>query len=242
MIAGVGAVLPTGLRSHPPLLHLPSPLAGVVEGPDLGPWLKRKKDLRLLARAAVLALPAAGAALAGLALDMEELGLFVAIGREPPDEGEAEASLAAMETAGALDRVKLGGEGRALYPPLLPLRTLPNLVLAHVAIQYGIRGDNVCLAGGEAAGASAWDAANAALAAGRCSAALVGAAYSAVDLASARDRLRLGLQGAPGEGAVFVVLTAPTERPRVARALWEARVGDVGPVFAMLGAVGGSGG
>ncbi|GDX83852.1 hypothetical protein LBMAG42_56630 [Deltaproteobacteria bacterium] len=238
MIVGVGAVLPSGLRLHSPLLHLPSALAGVVDGPDLGPWLKRKKDLRLLARAAVLALPAAGAALGGLALDMEELGLFVAIGREPPDEGEAEASLAAMETAGALDRAKLGGEGRALYPPLLPLRTLPNLVLAHVAIQYGIRGENACLAGGEAAGASVWDAANAALAAGRCSAALVGAAYSAVDLASARDRLRLGLAGPPGEAAVFVVLTAPTERPGVDVRAWMEQVGDVGPVLALLGAVG----
>lgn len=237
MIVGVGAVLPDALREHAPLLHLPSPLAGVVDGPELGPWLKRKKDLRLLARAAVLALPAAGAALAGLELDMEELGLFMAIGREPPDEGEAEASLAAMETEGALDRVKLGGEGRALYPPLLPLRTLPNLVLAHVAIQFGIRGENVCLAGGEAAGIAAWEAANAALAAGRCSAALVGAAYSGVDLASARDRLRLGQVGAPGEGAVFVVLTAPTERPTVDRAGWAERVGDVGPVFALLGVV-----
>lgn len=237
MIIGVGALLPAGLRVHPPLIHLPSSLAGVVDGPDLGPWLKRKKDLRLLARAAVLALPAAGAALRGLPLDMEELGLFVAIGREPPDEGEAEASLAAMETAGALDRAKLGGEGRALYPPLLPLRTLPNLVLAHVAIQYGIRGENVCLAGGVSAGAAAWDAANAALLAGRCSAALVGAACSAVDLASARDRLRLGLDGPPGEGAVFVVLSAPTERPRVDVRAWLGRVGDVGPVFGLLGAV-----
>lgn len=239
MIIGVGALLPAGLRAHPPLLHLPSPLAGVMEGPDLGPWLKRKKDLRLLARAAMLALPAAGAALQGLVLDMEELGLFVAIGREPPDEGEAEASLAAMETAGALDRAKLRGEGRALYPPLLPLRTLPNLVLAHVAIQYGIRGENVCLAGGESAGAAAWEAANAALRAGRCTAALVGAAYSAVDLASARDRLRLGLAGPPGEAAVFVVLSAPTERPYVDVGAWRARVGDVGPVLALLGAVSG---
>lgn len=238
MIAGIGAVLPTGLRDHPPLHGLPSARAGVVDGPDLGAWLKRKKDARLLARAAALALPAAGRALAGLVLDMNELGIFVAVGREPPDEGEAEASLAAMANAGVLDIARVGGEGRALYPPLLPLRTLPNMVLAHVAIQHGIRGENACLAGGAEAGAAVWEAANAALASGRCAAALVGAAYSSVDLASARDRLRLGVDGPPGEGALFVVLTAPYPRPAVDQRAWAARVGDVGPVFSLLGVLG----
>ena len=235
MIAGIGAVLPTGLRDHPPLFGLPSLRAGVVDGPDLEAWLKRKKDARLLARASALALPAAGRALAGLCLDMDELGIFVAVGREPPDEGEAEASLAAMASNGALDIERVGGEGRALYPPLLPLRTLPNMVLAHIAIQHGIRGENACLAGGAEAGGAVWEAANAALASGRCSAALVGAAYSSVDLASARDRLRLGLHGPPGEGACFVVLTAPVPRPDVDLSAWAVRVGDVGPVFAFLG-------
>ncbi|MSQ02557.1 MAG: hypothetical protein EXR71_11835 [Myxococcales bacterium] len=238
MIAAVGAVLPAGLRVHPPLSALPSALAGVVDGPDLVPWLKRRKDARLLPRAAELALPAAGRALSGFSGDRDELGLFVAVGREPPDEGEAEASIAAMARDGRLDRERFGDEGRALYPPLLPLRTLPNMVLAHVAIQSGIRGDNACLAGGFDAGAAVWEAANDALAAGRCVAALVGAAFSAVDRASARDRHRLGQTEPPGEGAIFVLLLAPTVRPHADLRAWRQRVGALGPVDAFLGAVG----
>lgn len=237
MILAVGAVLPDALRDHAPLSALPDARAGVVDGPDLSRWLKRRKDARLLPRAAELALPAAGIALAGFAGDAEDLGLFVAVGREPPDEGDAEASIAAMAHDGRLDRARLGDAGRALYPPLLPLRTLPNMVLAHIALQHGIRGENGCLAGGPEAGAAAWHTANEALAAGRCRMALVGAAWSGVDRASARDRLRLGATVPPGEGAVFALLDAPVALPAVDGPAWEQRVGDLGPVALLLGLV-----
>lgn len=233
MIVGYGELLPTGLAPSPLLAALPDARAGRVEGPELGPWLRRKKDARLMARAAALAMPAAGRAMAGFDGDPEELGIFVAVGREPPDEGEAEDSLAAMATDGRLDLAKLGGRGRDLYPPLLPLRTLPNMVLAHVAIQWGIRGENGVQAGGPEAGWAAWRAACLALAEGRCREVLVGAACSSVDLASARDRLRLGLTGPPGEGAIFVRLRAPEPaavRELAAEAALCAEVGDVGPV------------
>lgn len=237
MILGLGVQLPPGLGESPRLRHLPDARAGLVPGPDLGPWLKRRKDARLLPRAAELALPAAGMALRGFGGNAEELGIFVAVGREPPDEGEAEASLVAMEKEGGLDLEALRGEGRALYPPLLPLRTLPNMILAHVAIQHGIRGENAVFAGGEEAGRHAWEAACDALTERRCEAVLVGAAYSAVDLASARDRIRLGRLGPPGEGAVFVLLGAAQELPSFVTSYWASRVGDVGPVAPFLGLV-----
>lgn len=222
----------TALAFLPALRWLPDPRGAAVDGPDLGPWLKRRKDARLLARASQLALPAAGRALAGFAGDAEELGIFVAVGREPPDEGDAEASLAAMERDGDLDRERLGGPGRALYPPLLPLRTLPNMVLAHVAIQHGIRGDNGTFAGGPEAGAQALAAGIRAVAEGRAPFALVGAAYSAVDLASARDRVRLGATDPPGEAAVFALIgeggRAPVAGDGRAEALRRA-LGDCGP-------------
>ncbi len=228
-----------GVRPHRALELLASPLAGWVDGPDLGPWLKRRKDARLLARASQLALPAAGRALAGWpgwALQGEELGLFVAVGREPPDEGDAEASLAAMAREGVLALDLLGGPGRAAYPPLLPLRTLPNMVLAHVSIQHGIRGENGTWAGGSEAGAQALRAAFRAVEEGRAPFALVGAAYSAVDLASARDRLRLGETDAPGEAAVFALLgpggVAVPDAPD-----WRAAMGDCGPVNGLWGLV-----
>lgn len=228
--AGESAVLPSAA-----LAALPDPRAAVVPGPDLGRWLARRKDVRLLARAAKLALPAAGRALLGFDGEREELGLYVAVGREPPDEGECEPALAAMETAGALDLGKLGTEGRALYPPLLPLRTLPNMVLAHVSIQHGIRGENGTYAGGPEAGAQALAEGVRAIEEGRATYALVGAAWSAVDIASARDRVRLGDSDPPGEGAVFALLgwggaSIPTTSPR-----WRAALGDLGPVEGLLG-------
>jgi 3-oxoacyl-(acyl-carrier-protein) synthase len=223
----------TAVFPSPRLAELPDPRAAVVEGPSLVGWLKRRKDARLLPRAAELALPAAGRALAGFTGDPEDLAIFVAIGREPPDEGEAEASLAAMERGGALDRERLGDAGRALYPPLLPLRTLPNMVLAHVAIQHGIRGENGTYAGGAEAGAQALRAGLRCVEEGRAPFALVGAACSEVDLASARDRWRLGRREPPGEAALFALLgpggIPPSDDPARTVQL-RAAIGDCGAV------------
>lgn len=236
----------TAVRPVPHLADLPDGRAALVEGPSLVGWLKRKKDARLLPRAAELALPAAGRALLGFAGDPEELGLCVAVGREPPDEGEAEASLAAMASvdedgARTLDRALLGGPGRALYPPLLPLRTLPNMVLAHVAIQHGIRGENGTWAGGAEAGAQALRAAFRMVDEGRAPFCLVGAASSAVDLASARDRLRLGETAPPGEAAIFALIGpggASVRRHTALTAVMRAAIGDCGAVEGLYGVLG----
>jgi 3-oxoacyl-(acyl-carrier-protein) synthase len=238
LAAGEHALVPTA-----ELRDLADPRAGVVIGPDLGPWLARRKDLRLLPRAAVLALPAAGRALVGFGGDREELGIFVAVGREPPDAGEAEPAFFASARDGRLDRERLAAEGRALYPPLLPLRTLPNMVLAHVAIQHGIRGENATFAGGWEAGVQALAEGVRAIREGRCVFALVGAAASNVDLPSARDRLRLGLDGAPGEAAVFALLgpggrALPPGPGEALRARWRAAVGDTGGVEGLVGLLG----
>ncbi|MEC8423291.1 MAG: hypothetical protein VX000_05910, partial [Myxococcota bacterium] len=85
-----------GLRDHPPLRHLPGGArAGVVDGPDLKPWLRRRKDRKVMARPSQLALAAAGPAMAGFEGDRSELGIYLGVGREPPDSGESEAALAA---------------------------------------------------------------------------------------------------------------------------------------------------
>jgi hypothetical protein len=188
---------------------LPWSGAGVVGRPDLRPWLLRRKDRKLLSRAAQLALPAAGTALGAWAGDREELGLFVGVGREPPDTGASEPSLAASSSGGRLDPEALSTRGRELYPPLLPLLTLPNLVLSHVSINLGIHGCNGTVAGECAAGLGALVEATWAVAEGRCPAALAGGADSRVDFGSARDLYRLGRAGRerpPGEGAVFLLL------------------------------------
>ncbi|MFH1468494.1 MAG: beta-ketoacyl synthase N-terminal-like domain-containing protein [Pseudomonadota bacterium] len=225
LITGLGLVTPLGqepdalwarlrdgtvvLASEDDLAGLPSALCGRVGPVDLRAWLRRRKDRKLLSRAAELALPAAGRALGGWAGDRVGLGLFVGVGREPPDTGSAEPALVAACIDGRLDPTALAGAGRELYPPLLPLLTLPNLVLSHVSINLGVMGPNGTVAGEAAAGLGALAEACHAIAEGRCPAALAGAADSRVDFGTARDLYRLGRAGparSPAEGAVFLLL------------------------------------
>ncbi len=225
VISGLGLVTPLGTEPrqvaenlsesrcvvcpHADLALLPSDLAASVERVNLRPWLLRRKDRKLMSRAARLALPAAGRALGRWAGDREQLGLYVGVGREPPDSGASEPSLVASHREGRLDPDALAGRGRELYPPLLPLLTLPNLVLSHVSINLGVRGPNTTVAGEAAAGLAALVEASHAVLEGRCPAALVGAADSRVDFGTARDLYRLdraGPQRAPAEGAVFLLI------------------------------------
>lgn len=196
----------SGLVAHPPLHALPGTRAGVVERPGFRPYLRRRKDAKLMTRAARLALAAAGDALQGWTGDRMSLGVYLGVGREPPDDGEAELALAVSCRDGQLDEALLAGPGRDRYPPLLPLKTLPNMALAHISIHLGIGGDNGAWAGGPEAGRCALEEACWAIREGRASAALAGGADSLVDLGSARDRLRMGEEGAPGEGAALFLL------------------------------------
>ena len=50
----------SGLRPLDVLASLPDSSAGLVAGPDLKPWLKRRKDAKLLPRSAELALGSSG--------------------------------------------------------------------------------------------------------------------------------------------------------------------------------------
>ena len=196
----------SGLSAHPPLAHLPDGRAGIVAKPDFRRFLRRRKDAKLMTRATRLALAAAGAALGDWPGDRAALGLYLGVGREPPDDGDAEAALAAAAVGGVLDEARLAGRGRDLYPPLLPLKTLPNMALAHVSINLGIGGDNGAWAGGAEAGARALAEACWAITEGRAPAALAGGADSLVDLGSARDRLRMGAGGVPGEAAAVLLI------------------------------------
>lgn len=190
----------SGVVSHPPLSPLPSDRAGLAR-PDYRRWLRRRKDAKLMTRAARLGLATCGRALQGYTGELRELGLFIGVGREPPDDGEAEAALAAAHRDGVLDEARLAGRGRDLYPPLLPLKTLPNMILAHASIHLGIQGENGAWAGDQRASLQAARAAYWAVAEGRCPAAIISGADSAVELGAARDRLRQGRHGPAGEGA-----------------------------------------
>lgn len=200
-----------GLSPDPLLARMPGPsVAGRVEGPNLRPWLLRRKDKKLMARPSQLALVAFGEALGDHVVDRAALALHVGVGREPPDQGQAQAALVAAAGPDGLDEVRLAGPGRDLYPPLLPLQTLPNMALAHVSIHLGVHGENGAWAGGPAAGLVAVSEALHDLTEGRADWALAGAADSTVDRGSQRDRLRMGATSAPGEAGAALLLSRDT--------------------------------
>ena len=200
--AGKTSVRPAG--DHRDELPVPGFCPAKV---DVRPLLKRRKDRKLLPRAAELAIVAAHSAMGEHRAP--EVGLFLGVGREPPDEGETEHALVVSMLHGKLDPDLLNGPGRAAYPPLASLRTLPNLVLAHVAIQLGCTGAGGTRAGGAGAGLTAVIEGVRAVAEGRCEVVLTGAADSGIDAGTARDLVRLGEVGAatpPGEGAALIRL------------------------------------
>ncbi len=222
VITGVGFC--TGLGSDPvasiargetaiceseDLNELPHRLAARVDRIDLKAWLKRRKDRKLMARPSQLALAAAGLALNNWGGDTDSLGLFVGVGREPGDDGESEPSLVAAQVDGLLDEASVAGACRDLYPPLLPLKTLPNMALAHVSIHLDVRGDNGTWCGGASAGLMALRAAIWSIREGRSVGALVLAADSWVSAGCVRDLLRMSKGGpidSPGEAGVALLV------------------------------------
>lgn len=194
---------------QPHLWPLSEGRAAMAPDPGLRPWLRHPKEAKLFARPAALALPAAGEALRAWTGERLELGLYLGVGAEPPDSGDSEQAILASERDGHLDEERLATRGRALYPPLLPLRTLPNMALAHLSIQLGIGGSNGAWTGRAEAGLQAVRAAMLAIAEGRCPAALAGGTDSLVELACARDLRRLDYFGPPGEAAAILLLGPP---------------------------------
>ena len=192
-----------GLHNLPELSLLEHPLGAKVDDISLKDIIKKRKEIKLYTRAASLGVLAAHRCVG--TLQDPEIGLFVAVGREPPDEGSAEACLIASQESGFFQESLLAQEGRSLYPPLLPLRTLPNMILAHISIQLEIMGDNACWAGDEVMGIQAMQSGFWAIQEGRCAKALVGAADSFVSLGLARDLHRNRIVP-PSEAGVFFLL------------------------------------
>ena len=199
------------------LSGLPHRTAAVVDKIDLRDALKRRKDRKLMARPSQLALASAAQALSNWSGSTDTLGLFVGVGREPGDDGESESALVAAQVDGRVSEAAVAGPCRDLYPPLLPLKTLPNMALAHVSIHLDIRGENGTWCGGPAAGLTALRAAMWALEAGRCSAALVVGADSWTSAGAVRDLLRESAGAMippPGEAGVALVIERASDARR----------------------------
>ena len=222
----------SAVREHDEFHHLPHRHAARIETVDLRPWLKRRKDRKLMARPAQLALAAAGSAVQSWSGSRDALGLYLGVGREPGDDGESEPALVAAQTDGSLDERAVAGRCRDLYPPLLPLKTLPNMALAHISIHLDIRGENGAWTGSAAAGLVALRAAIWSVRESRCDAALVVAADSWVSIGGIRDLLRMGDGTSilpPGEAGVAVLVesraSAKQRDARILATLDTQRVG-----------------
>ena len=222
VVTGMGLCTPLGghpwreiqsgqsaVKVQPNLIDFPMNKAAVIDAIDLRPWLKRRKDKKLMARPAQLALAAAGPALTGWTDDRSNIGIYLGVGREPGDDGESEPALVASQVDGRLSVSAVAGRCRDLYPPLLPLKTLPNMALAHICIHLGVQGENGAWFGGSAAGLTALRTGMWTVLEGRAEAALISAADTWVSQGAVRDLHRMAagtLPDVPGEAGVALLI------------------------------------
>lgn len=231
-ITGIGLVTPAGVGKEATIAGLADYAPVAPEGdegaampePKIGrlpagfrprDWLKRKKDLKLMARPARLAVAAAklAAADAGLADadDIADVGLFLGVGLEPGNIDDILPALAHSRDAnGALDLDRLVDEGMQWMNPLSALKTLPNMAVAHASINLGAMGPGMALCAGPESGTIAIFEAAAAVAQGRAPWALAGAADAPIAFTDRLTHRRLGRHGPVAEGAAVFVLE-PTQ-------------------------------
>lgn len=245
VITGVGLVCAAGADlasaaarlAQGPLTPEP-PDDAAVERPWLLPlpasfkaeaFAEKRKDLKLMARANLLAVAACKAALAqsGAATGARaDAGLYLGVGREP---GKLEDLLPTLSHARVGDHIDLDAlvtRGMDWMHPLSSLKTLPNMSVAHVAIALGIQGPNQALCTEAEAGAVAILEAAKAIQEGRCPWALAGGADARTAFSDRLAAARMGAGDVPlGEAAAVFVL----EPWAAAQARGAAILGEVVP-------------
>lgn len=239
VVTGIGLVSPAGInltqsrnavlpltpsidnKTYPEHSDLPHVLA-VPDHFSLKQIVKKRKDIKLMAKANQYAVAASDEAVRHAKLSSEQLttaGMFMAVGREPSDLKALLPSVVHSVTDGELRLDTLFKHGIDWINPISSLKTLPNMSLAHAAIHVGARGPNMTLFGPDAF-EQCLDAALHALREKRCSIALVGGADSCT---SFYDRLGLAREhkhAIVGEGAaIFVLETKDSAEQRSAQVL-----------------------
>lgn len=209
---------------------------------------RRRKDLKLMARANRLALAAASMAVedAGLGpldeLDgrLAEAGLFLGVGREPGNLRDIIPAL--VHSKGADGRVSLERlieEGMGWMNPLSSLKTLPNMSLAHVAIRLGAMGPSQTRCTGPEAGLDALAEAVWSIVEGRAPLAVAGAADTRVGFTDRLVAQRLDSKGPVSEaGAMFVLEPLAAAHARGARVRAVLSLTRGGEVEVGVGALG----
>jgi 3-oxoacyl-[acyl-carrier-protein] synthase II len=177
---------------------------------DPGAWVRRRKDLKLMARANVLASAAAQMAVRAAGLEgsplLEDAGLFVAVGQEPGNMDDVLPTVSRGRNGDRVDLPRLSEEGMRQMNPLSSIKTLPNMSHAHVAIALGLHGPGMALCAGAAGGPQALREALHALESGRAAICLVAAADAAIDFPDRVSAFRRGELDAVAEAAVVLVL------------------------------------
>lgn len=144
----------------------PTSIACQVDDERFDPteFVKNRKSLKLMGRAVKFAVAAAHLAVRDAGLDLERLdptrcGVALGAGGVGLNDGEHLAALLQISrelTAAAAETNVLALAQRYLNP-LTPLKILPNIAAAHIAIEHGLRGENVtvctaCTSGTQAIG------------------------------------------------------------------------------------------
>lgn len=227
VVTGVGLVCPAGIGLDaslerlaqgplepevPPAEALPSPAVLRVPATfDPKRYARRRKDLKLMARANQLAVAAARLAVADAGLtdaDLGDAGLYLGVGLEPGNLDDVVQPVLHSLVDGRIDLDRLVSEGMRRMHPLSSLKTLPNMSVAHVSIALGIMGPSMALCAGPDAGMRALIEGVHALHEGKAEVVLVGAADAKVAFPDRVSALRNHAGDAPpvAEAAAILVL------------------------------------
>jgi 3-oxoacyl-[acyl-carrier-protein] synthase-1 len=161
----------------------PTALAGEIAGADPRALVEDRKVHRLVQRSDLLGLYAAGRALddSGFVAYREALeppaaaavndrtGIYVGMGG---GSYQTEYEFFPLLTSANGDLGTFGRELAATVNPMWLLRSMPNNVLCHIGIRYGLKGPNTCLTNHSVSGSLAVAEAGAALRAGEADRAL----------------------------------------------------------------------
>ena len=225
VVTGLGLVTPLGvgveacraaLVSGESALHapeapvpgtLPVGCVGTVRGLDPEALLEHShKSLKFMSRDAELGVCAGRLAWldAGLQesdVDPEQVGLFVGAGLEPRLVADYADSIAASQEGPTepFDPEALLHYGLKVLDPATMLRSLSNMVAAHISIELGLRGPNSVPTPHAASGAQALGRAMAAIREGDADVVLAGAADAKCDTLGLVTNLQLGILSASPE-------------------------------------------
>lgn len=182
------------IASFPPA-ELPSRIAGELQGWDPKEHVQPRKSLKVMSRDSQLAVASSLQAFhhSGLkrdSLDPDRMGVIYGADRVRLEFSDSQSPYEKSIENGVVTIEKWGGSGMFHLPPLAFLKTLPNMLPAHVSIVLDARGPNNTLHHDAPSGLLAVEEGARTLAAGRADMLLVGSAASRI---SAYDMTRAEL-------------------------------------------------